>query len=235
MTVVPPADTAAFLAALPIGKVPGIGEKGRTSLAAVGVRLLGDVARLRPAFVEERFGAFGRRLLRLAAGEDDSPVTPVTPPKSVSSETTLEENTTDAGEIRRHILAQAERVGRRLREQGLAGRTIVLKLRHADFRIVTRSVTLERPTSVTRTIFAEAVRLQEAYGSNDPVRLVGVGVTGLEQAGGGQLDLLGGGEEDERWKRAERAMDEIVRRWGDGAVSPGSLARDGRRKKNGPR
>ncbi|MBN1886318.1 MAG: DNA polymerase IV [Candidatus Krumholzibacteriota bacterium] len=232
LTIVAPEEVAAFLAALPIGKVPGIGEKSGAQLAAAGIRTLGDAGRFGRDALESRFGALGRRLARIADGGEDSPVTPVTPPKSVSGEVTLEEDTTDTAEIRRLLLRQAERVGRRLRRQGLAGRTVVLKLRHADFRLVTRSVTLDRPTRITRTIYREAIRLHDAYDSREPIRLVGVGVTNLARAGGGQLDFFDGdGDGDEgRWERAERAMDEIVERFGDGAVGPGTLAGDRRRE-----
>jgi DNA polymerase-4 len=228
LTVVPPGEVERFLSSLPVGKVPGIGERGREELAKIGIRLVGDLARLAPERLEERFGAFGSWLVSVARGGDDDPVRPYTAPKSISAEDTLSEDTADERTIRRCLLEQSDRIGRRLREEGFRGRTVTLKLKHHDFRQITRSETLAEPTQLGETIYREAVKLLAVYNLRSKVRLVGVGVSNLEPAdavpSGAQMGLFR--EPDatsEKWDKVERAADEIARRFGDGAVKRGSL------------
>ena len=228
LTVVAPAEVASFLRALPVGKVPGIGEKSGEELAKLGVRFVGDLARFAPERLVERFGKYGEWLAEVARGGADSPVEPYTAPKSVSAEDTLEEDTDDEDALARRLLEQSERVGRRLRAEGFRGRTVTLKLKHRDFRQITRSVTLREPTQVGETIYLEARKLLAVYSLRSKVRLVGVGVSNLEPAGdAAQLELFGGGSAAEKWERAERAADEINRRFGEDALRRGSLLDDG--------
>ena len=224
LTVIPPGDVPAFLGGLPVSKVPGIGKKSGKELMKLGVSRIGDLKRFERGFLVERFGRFGERLLRIANGEIDSPVVPYTAPKSISGEVTLEENTRDPSIIKRILLAQSDRVGRRLRKQGFSGRTVTLKLKTGDFRTITRSSTLERPVQLADIIYREAVKLLEASRLRQKVRLVGVGVGKLEPANeNGQLPLFHErGAREEKWEKAEQAMDEIVDRFGHGAVKRGS-------------
>ncbi len=225
ITIIPPDEVQRFLSDLPIGMVPGIGARSEEDLAKIGVKKLGDVLKVSPVFMSERFGKFGEKLRAIAEGRADSPVVPYSQPKSVSHEQTLEEDTNDAEELRRHLRRQAGGVGRRLRRHGLQGKTVVLKIKFADFAQITRSSTLDRSTQVGKTIYTEAVKLLGAQSLRKKVRLIGVGVTGLEPAGErGQLDLFSARERDEeKWARAERAIDEIEERFGDGKVEPGTV------------
>ncbi len=228
LTIVPPAEVARFLAALPVKKVPGIGEKGAEELAALGIARVGDIAKYPPARLEERFGKFGAWLLEIAGGAEGAPVEPCTAPKSVSAEETLDEDTSDETIIRKVLLGQADRVGRRLREEGFRGRTVTLKLKHHDFRQITRSSTLAEPTQLGETIYHEALELLSVYNLRSKVRLVGLGVSNLEplDAPGApeQLSLFGPPKGAEgKWAKVERAADEIERRFGRGAVKRGSL------------
>jgi DNA polymerase-4 len=224
LTVIPPGEVAAFLHGLPIGKVPGIGKKSEEELKKLGIALIGDLRSFDGEFLVERFGRFGERLLRIAKGESGSPVVPYTAPKSISGEITLEDDTDDHALIKRILLAQSDRVARRLRRQGFRGRTITLKLKTADFRSLTRSSTLESPVHLADSIYQEAVKLLETEGLKQKVRLVGVGVGKLEPADeSGQLPLFRGrGAREEKIERAERAMDEIIDRFGHGALKRGS-------------
>ncbi|HUV36808.1 MAG TPA: DNA polymerase IV [Patescibacteria group bacterium] len=224
ITIIPPDEVRRFLDELPIGRVPGIGERSEEGLAKIGIKTIGDVLGVSPGFLIERFGKFGERLRAIAEGREASPVVPLSQPKSVSHEQTLEEDTDDTEILKRHLIQQAGSVGTRLRRYGLLGKTVVLKIKFADFRQITHNATLDRPTQVGRTIYGEAVRLLEAERLAKKVRLIGVGVSNLEPAGDrGQLDLFferSPGEE--KWERAERAIDEVVRRFGRDAIKPGS-------------
>jgi len=138
----------------------------------------------------------------------------------------ISEDTDDESVLARALLEQSERVGRRLREEGFRGRTVTLKLKHKDFRQVTRSVTLPEPTQLGETIYLEARKLLAVYSLRSKVRLVGVGVSNLEPEDAAlQLTLFGGRESPAgKWSRIERASDEIARRFGRGALRRGGLA-----------
>jgi len=228
LTIVPPADVECFLRALPVRKVPGIGEKSAEELAKLGIQYVGDIKKYSPARLEERFGRLGAWLLEIAGGGDDSPVEPYTAPKSVSAEDTLAEDTGDERILRKYLLEQSDRIGRRLREEGFRARTVTLKLKHHDFRQITRSETLEEPTQLAGVIYHEAVKLLAVYNLRSKVRLVGVGVSNLEPRDSSgtlvQMSLFCESKgANEKWERVERATDEIAKRFGDGAVKRGSL------------
>jgi len=116
-------------------------------------------------------------------------------------------------------------VARRLRKKGLVGRTVTLKLKDSNFKQITRSVTLKRGTQLARVILKEAKALLPESVPRQGVRLIGVGLSNLQQAGRGeQISLFEEGRGKEgKWKRAERAVDEILTRFGEGALGPGSL------------
>ena len=140
-------------------------------------------------------GSSARGFSRSRAAARDSPVEPYTAPKSISAEDTLDEDTADEAILRRYLLEQADRIGRRLREEGFRGRTVTLKLKHHDFRQITRSSTLGEPTQLGETIYHEALRLLAVYNLRSKVRLVGVGVSNLEPLdaaeGPAQMSLFG--------------------------------------------
>jgi DNA polymerase-4 len=222
--VIPPEKVRSFLDELPAGKVPGIGKKSGEELSKLGIERIGDILRHEPEFLVERFGTFGKRLMRIAHGEADSPVVPYTAPKSISGEVTLEDDTKDRSLIKRILLTQSDRVARRLRKQGFRGRTVTLKLKRADFRTLTRSSTLDSPFDLADAIYREAVKLLEAENLKQEVRLVGVGVGKLEPKDeSGQLPLFRErNAREEKLEKAERAMDEILDRFGHGALKRGS-------------
>lgn len=225
LTIVIPAEVEGFLAKLPIGKVPGIGRKSGEELAKLGIRHVGEIARFAPDRLEERFGKYGEWLAEVARGGPDAAVEPFTAPKSVSAEDTLPRNSADPAILRKYLLEQSDRVGRRLREEGFAGRTVTLKIKHGDFRQITRSVTLDEPTQLGETIYLEAARLLDVYTLRSGARLVGVGVSNLEPVDAPrQLGLFREASASrEKWTRVERATDEIARRFGEDAVKRGRL------------
>jgi DNA polymerase-4 len=225
ITIITPGEAGEFLAALPIGKIPGIGGRSGEALARIGIKRVGDIGRYPEKWMRDKFGKFGDWLLDVARGTGGPPVVPYTQPKSLSTELTLPEDTSDRGVLKKHLLHQSERVARRLRKHGFKGRTVTLKIKHSNFRQFTRSVTLEKPTCTGKVIYAEAAKLLDAHDLRTEARLIGVGVSNLEAADpGGQLSLFRESDPDEdKWEKAEKAVDEILRRFGDGKVKRGRL------------
>ena len=220
LTLIRPEDVAGFIKGLPIQKVPGVGQKTFQALELMGVKTLGDVGRFPEKMIEDRFGKYGRRLMALAAGQDSSAVVPHSPHKSISSERTLRSNTSDIELLKHHLLSQAEEVARQLRKAGVKAKTITLKLKHADFKIITRSTTLARPTQSSKEIFRTAAGLLDKYQLEQKIRLIGVGSSGLtEQSPPVQLDLFDRrARSNANWERVDRAVDSIHSKFGKGAI-----------------
>ncbi|MFC4059874.1 DNA polymerase IV [Planomonospora corallina] len=224
--VVPADRVVDFLHPLPVAALWGVGERTERSLARLGVRTVGDLARTPVATLRRELGqAAGAHLAELAWGRDERRVTPHTPDKSIGAEETFAVDVADPVEIRRELLRLSERVAARLRAGGHAGRTVSVKLRRADFSTLTRSRTLAGPTDVARELYAVACDLYAASGLEGTlIRLVGVRVENLLPAEGAprQLSLT---ERENGWREAERAMDRAARRFGRDAVLPASLVR----------
>ena len=233
LTLIAPEEVDAFIARLPIGKVPGVGKSTAPVLQRLGIRFLGDVSGLPEKTLAGKLGAFGRRLSRLAAGMDDSPVTPVSAAHSVSTETTLSSDTRDPALLRRHLLRQAEEVAGQLRKLGFRARTVTLRLKHSDFRSVSRQTTLGRPTQSGSALFAAACTLLEAYELALPVRLVGVGASGLlVEDVPAQLSLFSEAETvGSGWDKADQALDAISAKFGNGLVRRASLVDESEKEK----
>ncbi|SBW01280.1 DNA polymerase IV [uncultured delta proteobacterium] len=181
LTIVYPEDVPGLLAKLSVGDIPGVGKKTMPSLERLGVRFAADVARYPRDFWVRRFGKMGGVLFDRAGGKDEREVIPFEPPKSESAENTFEEDTKDREFLVTWLLRQADRVGRSLRKQGLAGRTVTLKVKYADFTTLTRAKTLPHRTNVTRVIFDTAVALLEELNPAQKLRLIGVGVSHFDE------------------------------------------------------
>lgn len=216
-----PGEEAAFLRDLPLRRLWGVGPALEQALARVGVRTIGQLACLPRETLVSRLGASGARLWELAQGRDDRPVLPRAEPRSVGAEETFQRDTTDLALLRRTLLAQAERVAAELRARGLRGRTVTLKVRFADFRTVTRQDTSGEPTADGAAIFRRAWAHFARLERGDPVRLVGVSVSGLRRLdGAAQISLFGA---DERAECLGRAVDALRARFGARAVVRAAL------------
>ncbi len=213
-------EEAAFLRDLPIERLWGVGRVTARALRVMGIETIGQLARIPPTVLVKRLGKWGALLSELAQGRDDRPVEPFAPPKSMGAEETFARDTRDAEGLRRTLLAQAERVARELRTEGYTGRTVTLKLRFADFHTLTRSLTGEA-TQDSLEIFRRAFGLLERVPLGQPVRLIGLSVSGLGRGGPAQLSLFSGASS--RRERVARAADRLARRFGDRALFPASL------------
>ena len=178
--VVAPDDLTAFLDALPVSRLPGVGRAAQAKLDRLGIRRVREL-RLAPASrLEAAFGArAATRLAALARGEDNRPVTPDREAKSISHERTFAEDVEDAGILRASLLAAVEEVGFRLRRLGRTASGVELKLRYDDFRTITRHRKLAAPTDATDALWGAARQLLDASWSGRPVRLIGMGVDRL--------------------------------------------------------
>jgi len=239
---VPPGGTAGFLAPLPIGRLWGVGPVTERALRQIGARTIGDLARLPGAALAAAVGESAALHLRaLAVGDDPREVTPEEEAKSVGAEETFEEDLVGWEPLSRELLSQAVRVGRRLRAAGVEGDVVTLKIKYADFTLVTRRTTLAIPTDDDRTLFRAARGQLDRIDLARPVRLTGISVSGLvpagapAAAGGEQLGLFTSTPRDEepeaRRRRAlNAAVDALRERFGDGAVGPADLAGRKRRR-----
>lgn len=178
--VVPPGEEAARLAPMSVRAIPGVGPATAARLSARGVATVGRLAELSLDEAVSLLGtAHGTQLHAFARGVDPREVVVERAAKSVSAETTFDVDVTDRVRLGRHLRELAERVGQRLRKDGLSGRTVVLKARRHDFSTLTRSVTLDQPTDDHAAVVRHAERLLGALDVSDGLRLLGVGVSGL--------------------------------------------------------
>ncbi|HEY6378953.1 MAG TPA: DNA polymerase IV [Candidatus Dormibacteraeota bacterium] len=219
--VVRPGEEAAFLAPLPLRRLPGLGPATETALAALGLSTLEQLGAAPEDVLRRRLGpAAASSLTARARGLDAAEVTVPGRPKSVSREETFANDVADLGALQRRVLELAADVGLRLRQGGWRGRTVTLKLRSADFTTITRQESLTAAVDGDRALAAAALTLLMAAWDRRPVRLVGVGVSNLEEAA--QLELLDPGTD--RDSRLDRTLDELRRRFGGAAVRRGAPA-----------
>jgi len=229
LLVVPAGGGLEFLHPLPVSALWGVGERTGELLARLGLRTVGDLAGAPVPALEAEIGpAAAAHLHALSWGRDDRTVSTGAAEKSIGAEETFAADIGDPVVIRRELLRLAGRTARGLRQSGLVAKTISVKLRRSDFRTFTRSRTLRDPTDVTQQIYSVACELYEASGLAGGVmlRLVGVRAAGLGPAAqaGTQLAL---GERPDAWRQAESTMDQVARRFGSGALGPGTLVGPG--------
>jgi len=181
-----------FLAPLPIQRIPGIGPKGGNELRRMGIKSVGDLARLPLELLEEAYGKWGVSLYRKSRGISESPVIgEAEDPRSISRETTLETDSADPLFLESTLSYLIEKATGQLREKKLFARTVTLKLRYSDFKTVTRSKTLEIPTAEDHTLFSISRRLfRKLFTRRVRVRLVGIALTSLTATPYRQEDLF---------------------------------------------
>jgi DNA polymerase-4 len=221
---VPAAETKSFLAPLPVSRLWGVGPKAEEALHRDGLRTIGDVASREVNWLEERYGRSGRHLWELANGIDDRPVVPDREAKSIGAEETFDEDLQGLDALRVYVHGQALRVGRRLRKSGLKTRVVQLKVKYADFELITRRMTLPSPTDDGQELYRAALKLFDRVPLDRAVRLTGVSA---QELGGKerQLVLFHGAEETPaRADRLNEALDRIAARFGSRAVTTADLS-----------
>ncbi len=219
--VIGEAEAVNFLAQRPVSDIYGVGRAFHRKLNADGIRLIGDFRKFSEADLMRRYGAIGKRLHAFAHGRDARDVSPDNRVKSVSSETTFNSDLRDADELARHLWRLAERVSADLKRKDLAGRTVTLKLRAADFSIRTRSRTLDNPTQLAGVLYDAAVPLMriEATGRT-AFRLIGIGAAGLVPGETADApDLLD--TDRQHRKKIECALDRVRARFGKTSIGEG--------------
>ncbi len=226
LIVVPAGGVRAFLHPLPAEALWGVGDRTAETLARLGIRTVGDMVRTPVRILEDALGQNQTdHLLDLANGVDPRSVVPFEAPKSLSHEETYQHDLEDRGEVLRELLRLSHRVAARLRADGYRARTVTVKFRLPSFSTLTRSRTLPDATDVATEVFDVARALYDALPTGRRrFRLLGVAGSGLVAAGAGQVELIRSGS----WGEAERAMDQVERRFGAGAAVPASLLRSAR-------
>jgi DNA polymerase-4 len=217
-----PGEEAKFLAPLDVREIPGVGKVMESHLHALGIKKVGDLARLEESELEERFGKWGLALAGKARGEDaggwfDAEVGAETSAKSISHEHTYNADTADVSQLEATLMRLSEMVARRLREANLHARTLQLKLRYWDFTTITRAHTLPIPTQLDGEIFAQIRTLfRKNWKHGMQVRLLGVQASSFESPAD-QMNLLEGGRQ-QRWKDALAAADRLRDKFGESSV-----------------
>jgi len=217
-----PGMEAHFLAPLDVRKIPGVGKVTEKQLHDLGIKKVGDLARLDERFLAERFGKWGLALAGKAHGLDaggwfDSEIGQNDQPKSISHEHTFGTDTHDQQQLESTLARLSEMVGRRLREHGLHARTVQLKLRYSDFTTITRAHSLHTATQLDTEIFQEIRTLFRHNWNHGAIRLLGVHVSGFMDSEG-QMDLISG-EKNARWQQALTAADKLRDKFGEDAIS----------------
>ena len=220
LVVVNTGEEATFLAPLPIERLWGVGRVTAEALSGLGITTIAQLQRMPRDVLVKRFGPHGAELHDLAFGRDDRAVEPDTPAKSMGAEETFESDCRDPARLAAVLRAQAERVGRELRESGVSAARLTLKLRYSDFHTITRAMTAE-PTQDGLELYRRARTLLDRERLDEPVRLIGLSASSLGPEGAGQLSLLD--PDALRRERLARVVDGLAARFGGDVIRPASV------------
>jgi len=230
-----PGQEAAFLAPLDVRTVPGVGKKSEAALHKLGIRKVGDLARLDESFLVSHFGKWGLALAEKAIGTDsgswfDSEIGAEEDPKSISHEHTFSNDTAGQEQLETALLKLSEMVAKRLRAARLYAKTIQLKMRYEDFSTYTRAVTLDHATQLDEEVAGAVIRLfRQAWDGKTRIRLLGVHGGSLQDVEG-QMSLLDE-PNTERLRAAFRSIDHIRDRFGDASITLGKTLKAGIRER----
>lgn len=223
--IITPEEMPRFLDQLLVERIPGVGKAAHTHLLRLGIKTLGDVARYPEKPLRKVLGKFGERLRALSQGIDKSRITPHAAAKSISRERTLGADISDKAILKKYLLAHAQRVARDLRRSGFRARTVTLKIKESDFKLITRSHTLAGTTVSSRTLYRAAAALLDAYTIRRKVRLIGLGASGLVTTEiPSQMTLFAPERHrPKNWERVDQAVDAIAEKYGTEAVTRATL------------
>jgi DNA polymerase-4 len=227
LVLVDPEQVHAFLDPMPISRLWGIGKRTAPKLKALGILTIGQLRRTDLSVLRPVLGNRSGHYQRLANGIDDREVEPVRPDKSISHEVTFDTDLAERPELLAELQRQAESVSRRLRAQRLMASTVVVKIRDPGFHTVTRSRSLRAGSNSTQTLYRMARALFEKWHESHKttaIRLLGMGVTGLEDAGAGDHDT-GDRLDSNSDQQIDRVFDSINQRYGDAKIVHGQTLR----------
>ncbi len=218
-------ETRAFLEPLPIRRLWGVGAVTFEAMKRLGIATIGDLSRIPGERLRKEFGKHGEHLHLLSRGIDTRPVETRQQAKSMGREETFPEDLTDREDLHREILSLATQVARRARRHGLVGRSVTLKVKYSDFKLVSRSEALHTATSDAAVLYRSCVDLLEKTRAGTiPVRLLGIYLSRLSLGPPpGQISLLEDEASRRRRDRLHAALDDLADRFGEEAVLPGML------------
>lgn len=218
LVVIRPEQVAGVLANIPVTRLWGVGKVTARTLTQLGLKTIGEVAQANPELLVRHCGQLGYVIHQLANGRDDRPVISEYQPKSIGKETTFATDLYGLEDLKTELWALTEKVGWRLRRQGLSGKTITVKIRFGSFRTITRSRTLAVAANLDESIYRAAAEILAQVTLNEGVRLLGVTISSLE-TGGGQISLFE--QQDEKITAVAEAIDKVKAKYGEGAVTRG--------------
>ena len=216
-TVITHEQARSFIAPLPVTKIFGIGGAAKQMLAQFGIATIGQLANADRSILQKVFGKNADKVQHLAMGLDDRPVIPETAPKSIGRETTFEKDLYTFEDCKAAILELSGQTGFRLRNKGYSGRTVTLKVKFKDFKIITRSISSEGDISCDEEIFSLAVKLLKDVAYENGVRLLGVTVSNLQDGSCGSLCF----EENTKLLQRNAAVDNLKKRFGENIIARG--------------
>lgn len=212
-------EAKAFLASQPVRLIWGVGGKFAERLKADGITHIAQLQALDERTLTGRYGAMGARLYHFARGEDERTVESEHEAKSISAENTFDTDLRDFEALRGELWPLCEKVSARMKEAGLDGRGVTLKLKTAQFKLLTRAAMLDHPTQLADALFRAAEPLLKKEADGTPYRLIGIGLTHLVPASGDQTDLFE--PQGNKRARVERAIDAVRAKLGRGAIGTG--------------
>lgn len=225
LTIVPSGTERAFLALLPIKRLWGIGKATKKTLAMMGVQTIGDLSKVGPELLAGKFGKHGIQMHYASLGIDEREVIPEQRIKSIGNEETFDADLTILKTIQQELLALCNKVGQRLRNKNLAGKTVSIKVKYNDFKQVTRSVTLKEPTNDNKEIYQHSCRLlHKTEAGKKPVRLIGISLANIHpDKPMRQIPLFSEKAPPAKRHDLHKAIDTISEKFGSNAIRPGTL------------
>lgn len=223
LLLIPGDQTVAFLHTLPVSALWGVGAKTQEVLARIGINTVEDVAHTPVSSLRRLLGATGEHVHNLAWGRDPRRVVVSRPEKSIGAEETFSQDISDSDVLCRELLRLAHRTATRLRSSGHRAGGVALKVRYADFSTLTRSKKLDEPVDSAHALYQAATALLATLGERPmAVRLIGLRAESLETGGDGSTQLTID-RRDDNWRVAERALDDVNRKFGDAGIKPAGL------------
>ncbi|MBW2327916.1 MAG: DNA polymerase IV [Deltaproteobacteria bacterium] len=228
LTVVHPDDVRDFLDPLPVKKMWGVGKVSQRLLSRLNIHNFRDLRQTPVKVLEKKFGKHGVKIHLLAMGVDERDVIPDHDVKSIGHEQTFLQDIISLDTVQKELLALGSKVARRMRQKGLKGKTITLKVKYSDFVQITRSVTLPKSIDDGSEIYSVACRLlKKTRVTKKPVRLLGISLSQLSCLGTGtQLSLFDQDRSSQERQRLNTVLDSLYEKYGDKSVVPGTLLKD---------